>query len=114
MDTPQAASDLLAAAWAELAAGADAVLGPAEDGGYWAVGLRRAVAGDFVGVPMSTSETGAAQLRRLEERGRTVSLLPTLRDVDRWEDACAVAGDTPGSRFARAVDAVGGGWPAVA
>jgi uncharacterized protein len=114
MDTPQASPDVLAAAWGELAAGADAVLGLAEDGGYWLVGLRDAAADDFLGVPMSTTMTGAEQLRRLEERGRRVALLPTLRDVDRWEDACAVAEALPGSRFARAVGAVTGLVPAVA
>ena len=42
-----------------------AVLGPAEDGGYWAIGVPYPVAGLFDGVPMSTNRTCAAQLPRL-------------------------------------------------
>ena len=65
MDTPQVTPRLLAAATATLARrGVDAVLGPADDGGYWAIGLRRADSDLFVGVPMSTDQTGRLQLAR--------------------------------------------------
>ena len=41
MDTPQITASLLEAAIARLCEdGVDAVLGPASDGGYWAIGLR--------------------------------------------------------------------------
>jgi glycosyltransferase A (GT-A) superfamily protein (DUF2064 family) len=40
MDTPQVTADHLLTAGARLNAGADAVLGPATDGGYWLIGLR--------------------------------------------------------------------------
>ena len=56
--------------------GADAVLGLSEDGGYWAIGLRRYLPGLFDGVPMSTDDTGAAQLERLVSQGLSVHLLP--------------------------------------
>ena len=44
---------------------ADAVLGPAPDGGYWAIGLRTPDARVFAGVPMSRRNTGAIQRARL-------------------------------------------------
>ncbi|WP_166844495.1 DUF2064 domain-containing protein [Isoptericola sp. BMS4] len=101
MDTPQLAPTLAAV---DLH-GHDAVLGMAEDGGFWAVGLRsgdRALLdGLFVGVPMSEPTTGAAQLARLRAHGLDVGLLPTLRDVDGPDDARAVAAQAPASRFAR-------------
>ena len=107
MDTPQLTADLLDAALARLVApGTDAVLGPADDGGYWCIGLRVADPEVFRGVPMSTAETGRAQVAALGRRGLTVGLLPTRRDVDRFDDAVAVAAASPGGRFAAAVTAV--------
>jgi hypothetical protein len=106
MDTPQLTPARLRDAAARLVTpGVDAVLGPAEDGGWWALGLRdprHAVV--LTGVPMSTPGTGRATLRALATRGLRVVLLPVLRDVDTAADALVVAGQCPpGSRFARAV-----------
>jgi glycosyltransferase A (GT-A) superfamily protein (DUF2064 family)/SAM-dependent methyltransferase len=97
MDTPQVTSDLLTADWR----GADAALGLSTDGGFWAIGLRRAVPGVFAGIPMSTDATGAAQLQRLRSLGLRVHLLPVLQDVDTPADALAVAELAPHTRFAR-------------
>src|SRR2546427_100221 len=70
----------------------DAVLGPAADGGWWALGLREpSHAGALVGVPMSTEDTGARTLEALRGRGLRIGLLPELRDVDTADDAHAVA-----------------------
>src|SRR5262249_6077252 len=53
MDTPQISPDQLAAVAGGLDR-VDAVLGPAEDGGWWALALRDpAAAGVLAGVPMS-------------------------------------------------------------
>jgi uncharacterized protein len=82
-------------------------LGPAEDGGWWALQLENpADAGVLRTVPMSTPDTGARTLAGLNTRGLSVALLPVLRDVDTAEDAHAVAACCPGSRFARAVQAM--------
>jgi rSAM/selenodomain-associated transferase 1 len=100
MDTPQLSVQLLTTALRRLAA-ADAVLGPAVDGGWWGLGLRdprHAVA--LRDVPMSTAETGARTLAALTARGLEVALLPTLRDVDTIADAVAVAPLAPRSQFA--------------
>lgn len=107
MDTPQVDAWLLEESIAALEApGTDAVLGHAEDGGYWAVGLRRPDPRAFAGVPMSVAETGACQEAALERLGLRVRLLPTLRDVDLIGDARAVAAMAPSGAFAAAVDAV--------
>lgn len=108
MDTPQLDAGLLgASARALLAPGVDAVLGPAYDGGFWCIGIRRAVAGLFAGVPMSTDGTGAAQWERLAALGLACGALRELRDVDDVADAVAVASQAPRSEFAAAVSAVG-------
>lgn len=105
MDTPQLRVGHVVAACAALAT-AGAVLGPAEDGGWWALGLRDpSAARVLTGVPMSTSDTGTATRTALRRVGLDVATLPTLRDVDTTVDAWAVAADCPRSRFAQAVAA---------
>src|SRR5262249_56736908 len=78
----------------------DAFLGPAADGVWWSIGLRAPDAAVFVGVPMSTSRTGAAQHARLRSLGLRVARLPELRDVDDFDDALAVAHTAPTGVFA--------------
>jgi rSAM/selenodomain-associated transferase 1 len=89
MDTPQVTAGLLDAALEALDA-TDAALGLAVDGGWWAIGLRRPDPGVFLGVPMSTDGTGAAQRARLDELGLSVTGLPVLVDLDTAADLAAV------------------------
>lgn len=104
MDTPQIRPALLEAASARLLAPAvDAVLGPTNDGGYWAIGFKEKCPGAFEDVPMSTDRTAALQRRRLVKLGLSCEMLHPLRDIDYWEDARAVARSLPGSRLAFAV-----------
>ncbi|MBO0806602.1 MAG: DUF2064 domain-containing protein, partial [Nocardiopsaceae bacterium] len=101
MDTPQVTPSLLTAAAAPLVAGeADAVLGPAADGGFWLLGLRRPDASLISGVPMSVPDTGRIQLQRLTGAGLRVRTVPELTDVDTFAEAERVAAAIPGSRFA--------------
>ena len=101
MDTPQVtAAELTGAARALLAPGVDAVLGPAVDGGFWAIGLRRWQPGLVAGVAMSRAGTGTEQLSRLRSAGLRVDLLPVKHDVDTAEDVVLVARAAPETRFA--------------
>ena len=101
MDTPQVSTPMLESALTRLA-GADAVLGPAADGGWWALGLRDpADAHVLDAVPMSRPDTGARTLSALRAISLRVGILPVLSDVDTMDDAVAVAAQAPGSRFAR-------------
>ncbi|WP_206745659.1 DUF2064 domain-containing protein [Jatrophihabitans sp. GAS493] len=102
MDTPQITADLLTEFDPSRY---DACLGPAVDGGYWAIGFARPelAAGVIHGVPMSTPHTGSAQLRRMVEAGMSVQLLPVLTDVDTLADATEVARAAPGTRFAQSL-----------
>jgi uncharacterized protein len=96
MDTPQVTPELLTVDFA----GCDAYFGPAEDGGFWALGLARPEPALLRGVPMSTPVTGAVQRERLLAAGLRVRELPRLRDVDTADDARAVAALAPHGRFA--------------
>ncbi|MEU7872282.1 TIGR04282 family arsenosugar biosynthesis glycosyltransferase [Dactylosporangium sp. NPDC049140] len=108
MDTPQLSVGHLVDATARLAT-ADAVLGPAEDGGWWLLGLRDpAAAAVLADVPMSTADTGALTRAALRERGLAVSTAATLRDVDTAPDARAAAAAAPATRFARVLSTVDG------
>ncbi|MEU4087519.1 TIGR04282 family arsenosugar biosynthesis glycosyltransferase [Streptomyces aureus] len=96
MDTPQVTPELLTVDFD----GCDAWFGPAEDGGFWALGLADPDPRLLRGVPMSTPETGAVQRRRLLAAGLRVRDLPCLRDVDTAADAHAAAALAPRGRFA--------------
>jgi glycosyltransferase A (GT-A) superfamily protein (DUF2064 family) len=99
MDTPQVTSAHLARAFVDWN-GVDAFFGPANDGGFWALGLADP-RGDLIrGVPMSRDDTGRIQLERLFDAGLTVELLPELTDVDTYADALAVAELAPHGAFA--------------
>lgn len=103
MDTPQITPALLAPALDPDAwDGTGAWFGPAEDGGFWALGLAEPDPALLRGVPMSVPETGAVQRRRLVEAGLAVRDLPALVDVDNAADAHRVASAAPGGRFAAA------------
>ena len=104
MDTPQVTAEMLRVAAGVLGTG-EPVLGPAEDGGWWALGLPDpAAAAVLTTVPMSTEQTGKLTLAALRGRGRRPVLLNRLRDVDTAADAIEVAAlCPPGHRFPAAV-----------
>jgi uncharacterized protein len=102
MDTPQVTPAQLTASLRALHyPGVEAVLGPAFDGGWWSIGVRTPDPAVFLGVPMSSPSTGAAQRARLRGLGLRTLALPELRDVDDIDDAVAVARGAPNSRFAQ-------------
>jgi glycosyltransferase A (GT-A) superfamily protein (DUF2064 family) len=84
-DIPTITAQHVAEAFVRLG-NADAVFGPAEDGGYWLVGLRRrpGLLAPFDGVPWSMDRALAVTRQNL--RGRRVALVDRLSDVDTAED----------------------------
>ena len=88
MDTPQVTAEQLREAGA-LLADHPAVLGHAEDGGWWLLGLRSADdARPLADVPMSTGHTGRDTEAVLPT---PVALVRQARDVDEWQDAFMIA-----------------------
>jgi rSAM/selenodomain-associated transferase 1 len=87
-DHPTLPLELVHRAFERVESGADVVLGPAEDGGYYLIVLRpEAVAPRlFEGIAWSTDQVLAATLDRCRELGLGVELLPAASDVDTPED----------------------------
>ena len=98
MDTPSSGKHLEAALDA-LRSGNDAI-GMTYDGGYWGIALASAEPAVFDNVPMSTDHTGQAQLDQLYRLGRQVTLLPTVHDLDHFEDIAPIVADLPVSHLA--------------
>ena len=65
---------------------APAVIGPAEDGGYYLLGLRTPMPFLFEAMPWGTDQVFTITAERLADRGIVPALLPTLADLDRPED----------------------------
>ena len=87
-DHPTVRLETVREAFDRLAAGADAVLGPSRDGGYYLVALRPdAVRPElFEGVPWSSERVLAETVARAEDLGVAVELLEEGSDVDTPED----------------------------
>lgn len=104
MDTPQLSTRDLTDVFAGLNE-SDAVLGPASDGGWWALGLRDGRDADVLNnVATSTATTGTDTRDALTSRGLRVASARIMTDVDCADDALAVAAlCPPRSRFAATV-----------
>lgn len=108
MDTPQIDAATLAACRDDVLGTAfDAVLGTAEDGGWWVLGLRDPLNARILeAVPTSRPDTGSATESALREAGLRVTMTVEMSDVDSMADAVAVADIAPHTRFAAAVGEV--------
>jgi rSAM/selenodomain-associated transferase 1 len=86
-DSPTLPTRLVEQAIAALREPGDrVVLGPALDGGYYLVGLKNPHPRLFEDIPWSTPEVLARTLRRADEIGVPVTLLPIWYDVDEPQD----------------------------
>ncbi|MGW8186765.1 MAG: TIGR04283 family arsenosugar biosynthesis glycosyltransferase [Desulfobacterales bacterium] len=89
-DIPGITAEIIGQAFEKLRT-KDTVFGPAADGGYYLVGLRRgafrrALPRLFAGLPWGTNRVMALSLQKAAELRLSVALLETLEDVDRPED----------------------------
>ena len=84
-DAPALPRAFLQRALAALAV-AEVVVGPARDGGYWAVGARADLPWLFAGMPWGTGRVLALTVEKLRSRGARWTLADEAWDVDRPED----------------------------
>lgn len=85
-DCPAMEAEYLDRAFAALDAGMDVVLGPARDGGYVLIGLRKAEAELFNNVDWGSAEVLRQTLAHIRRLGLSHQLLEPLWDVDDVED----------------------------
>lgn len=88
-DCPGLDAKIMAQAFEQLN-GHDLVLGPAMDGGYYLIGLRRVIPELFAGINWGTSEVREKTVAIAISLGLAVAYLPPLFDVDRPEDLAKV------------------------
>jgi rSAM/selenodomain-associated transferase 1 len=84
-DTPWMGAERVRRAFAELKAN-DVVIGPAEDGGYYLLGMRKMVAEIFRGIPWSTERVLELTLKKITASKLQKRLLRRDFDLDRPED----------------------------
>jgi len=85
-DAPDLPLSFIREAFDLLEAGKDVVFGPAEDGGYYLVGLSGGTADLFRGVPWSTSDVLAVSHQKARCAGLEVELISTWYDIDSYDD----------------------------
>lgn len=90
-DGPTLPATHLARAFAALRDGAEVVLGPSDDGGYYLIGVRQPTPRLLRQVRMSTPTVLADTLALAAEEGLQVELLPAWYDVDEAADLARLA-----------------------
>ncbi len=85
-DCPALSAARIRSAFGELADAADAVFGPAGDGGFYLAGLNGPVSTLFLGFEWSTPTVLDLVLSRCRQAGMTYALLPVESDVDTGDD----------------------------
>lgn len=84
-DCPYLQQRHLEEAWAALEQ-REVVWGPAEDGGYYLIGLKKTAPALFERMAWSTEQVLSDSIRAAEELGWSYHLLEELSDVDYWQD----------------------------
>jgi rSAM/selenodomain-associated transferase 1 len=84
-DCPKLKPDIIAKAFDELS-DRDVVLGPAKDGGYYLIGLRRTIPELLHGIQWGTSAVFSDTVAIAKKLDLSIAVLPILTDIDRPED----------------------------
>ncbi|MDY6898898.1 MAG: TIGR04282 family arsenosugar biosynthesis glycosyltransferase [Cyanobacteriota bacterium] len=85
IDCPEVNTEVLAQAFEKIQ-NCDLLLGPAVDGGYYLIGLKRAIGELFINIDWGTSKVLQQTVDIAQQLNLSVGYLPTLADVDRPED----------------------------
>ena len=91
-DCPTLTAEDLVTAFDAMKAGTDVVIGPAEDGGYYLIGMREHHAAIFVDIPWSTSDVLSLTENRLQQHNLSLLTLPRRKDLDTPEDYAVYRG----------------------
>lgn len=89
VDIPDINSDVIRDAFLRLE-NADVVIGPAEDGGYYLIGMKAMHPVIFKGISWSTEKVFEETVRIIESMRLSYSTVKKLSDVDRKEDITGI------------------------
>lgn len=84
----------------------DVVLGPAEDGGFYTIGLSRDVVHIFDELPWSTPDLYDVIIKRLSDTNLSIGLLPEWYDVDTPRDLARLSREVTGIPSYQRIDGV--------
>jgi rSAM/selenodomain-associated transferase 1 len=84
-DIPELSASIVLRAFDELSE-KDIVFGPAEDGGYYLVGMKKMIRAVFEDIPWSTDQTLKRSIEQATRFGYSTGLTHTLHDIDTIED----------------------------
>ena len=84
-DVPHCSDDIIERAYDLLSRGKD-VVGPADDGGYYLIGLNKAEASIFSDIKWGGPTVLQTTIRRAQAAGLNLVPLPILKDIDTWQD----------------------------
>ncbi len=87
-DLPDISQEVIALGFEQLEQN-DVVFGPADDGGYYLLGMSKMIPSIFQEKPWSQSTLLKLTLQQLSEQNVPVGLLNTLNDIDTFEDLIA-------------------------
>ena len=99
-DSPDLPAELITRALQALRSGADVVLGPAQDGGYYLVGLNSMCSSLFERIDWSTGAVAQQTRERAARAGLNLFSLPCWHDLDNVSDLQALR--APGAPMTRA------------
>ena len=86
-DSPDLPKSIVTQSFARLSSeSTDVVIGPATDGGYYLVGMKRPYPELFANVPWSTDKVLSATLTIAQSLGIRTALLPAWSDIDTYHD----------------------------
>lgn len=85
-DVPHVTESAIGGAARALGAGADVVLGPARDGGFYLIGVRQDPEQLFAGIPWGSGRVFRATMDRARQLGLRIALVEDSYDVDECED----------------------------
>ena len=98
----------VAQAFSLLEGGADLVLGPALDGGYWLIAMKEPHQEPFRDIPWSSPACLAVTRERAEAAGLVLAEVAAWRDIDTLADLAGLAEDGVGDGAPRTRDALAG------
>jgi len=84
-DLPDISSEVIETAFQQLSSN-EVVFGPADDGGYYLLGMSQMIPSIFENKPWSQSDLLNVTLQEISEQRKSVAMLETLNDIDTFED----------------------------